>query len=289
MSSVHVLPPPASFDIHDRNAAELWKEWRERWQCYARATELFEKDKVVQVSVLLTVIGPEAHKVFHTFQLTEEERKDVTKVLEAFQNYCQPLQNTAFERYRFNLRGQRSGESFEQYVTCLRQIALRCNFETITPEEILRDRIMFGITDNKVRDRLLREKNLTLERTLEICRANEVSSAQQKEVSKIQDSNIHVIGKGKKQLKSEDRKSFESRRGTKQQGWISDCRFCGREHKKVKEECPAWGKNVLSARNVAILGLSVPNCKLLSHDRLGEGCIVCKKVMKWTLICKFTL
>ena len=86
MSSVHVLPPPSSFDIHDRNAAELWKEWRERWQCYAMATELCKKDQEVQVSVLLTVIGPEAHKVFHTFQLTAEERKHATKLLEAFQN-----------------------------------------------------------------------------------------------------------------------------------------------------------------------------------------------------------
>ena len=83
---------------------------------------------------------------------------------------------------------------------------------------------------------------LTLERTLEICQANEVSSAQQKEVSKIQDSGIHVIGRGKRQLKSEDRKNYESRRATKQPGWISDCRFCGRELKKVKEECPPWGK-----------------------------------------------
>ena len=196
----------------------------------------------MQVSVLLTVIGPEAHKAFHKFQLTEEERKNLSKVLEAFQNYCQPFENTAFERYRFNLRGQRSGESFEQYVTSLRQIALRCNFEAITPDEILRDRIMFGITDNKVRDRLLREKKLMIERTLEICRANEVSSAQQKEVTKIQDSSVHAISRGKKQLKFGERTNFEAKRATKQPLWISDCRFCGRDHRKVKEECPAWGK-----------------------------------------------
>ena len=271
MSSGYVLPPPSSFDIHDRNAAELWKEWRERWQCYAMATELCKKDKEVQVSVLLTVIGPEAHKVFHTFQLTAEERKDVKKVLEAFQNYCQPFQNTAFERYRFNLRGQRPGESFEQYVTSLRQIALRCNFETITPDEILRDRIMFGITDNKVRDRLLREKNLTLERTLEICRANEVSSAQQKEVSKIQDSSIHVIGKGKKQPKTDDKKTFDFRRAAKQPGWISDCRFCGRDHKKIKEECPAWGKECAKCKKRNHFKVKCSNVQSFQPRRVMRG------------------
>ena len=57
-------------------------------------------------------------------------------------------------------------------------------FSTITPEELLRDRLVFGISDNKVRERLLRESALTLKKTDEICRASESSSAQMKEVGK---------------------------------------------------------------------------------------------------------
>ena len=119
MTSLHSLPPPASLDIQDRNAAEQWREWKERWNCYAVATELDKKSPEVQVSVLLTVIEPAAHKVFNTFQLTAEDKKNPMSVLDAFEKYCQPIKNTAFERYRFNLRGQRSGESFDQYVTAL--------------------------------------------------------------------------------------------------------------------------------------------------------------------------
>ncbi len=93
------LPPPPSFDIYERNAAEQWKDWRSRWECYALATELNKKPGEVQVSVLLTVIGVEAHKVYHTFQLTEEEKKNVKSVLDTFEKYCMPFKNTAFERY----------------------------------------------------------------------------------------------------------------------------------------------------------------------------------------------
>ena len=105
---------------------------------------------------MLTVIGADAHKVYSTFELTEELKTNLEAVLDAFGD-CQPFVNTAFERYRFNLRGQRSEESFEQYVAALRQLAVRCDFGNITPDQILRDRIMFGITDHKVRDRLLRD------------------------------------------------------------------------------------------------------------------------------------
>ena len=81
---------------------------------------------------------------------------------------------------------------------------------------------MPGITDNKVCDHLLREKNLTLECTLDICCADEVSTAQQKEVDKVNDSCIHAVGKGRLQ----GRKTREKKkpRGS-QNEWITDCRF----------------------------------------------------------------
>ena len=61
-----------------------------------------------------------------------------------------------------------------------RKLAEGCDFHTITPNEILRDRLVFGISDSKVRERLLRESDLTLERTDEICRAAESMIVQMK-------------------------------------------------------------------------------------------------------------
>jgi hypothetical protein len=65
---------------------------------------------------------------------------------------------------------QEAGETCDQYRTALRKLTEGCEFQTITPEEILRDRLVFGIRDNKIRERLLRESSLTLKKTDEICR-----------------------------------------------------------------------------------------------------------------------
>ena len=73
-----------------------------------------------------------------------------------------------FERYRFNRRVQEAGKSYEHYRMALRKIAESCHFDTITPEEILRDRLVFGICDTKVKERLLRESGLTLAKTDEM-------------------------------------------------------------------------------------------------------------------------
>ena len=53
----------------------------------------------------------------------------------------------------------------------------------LTPNQILRDKLVFGIRDSKVRERLLHEKNLSLEKTDEICRSHETMVQQIRVVS----------------------------------------------------------------------------------------------------------
>jgi len=143
------------------------------WLHYSVAAKVNKEVGEVQVATFLTAIGPEARKVFKTWNLTATEKKDIDAVIERFDNYCNPRKNVPFERYCFNLRQQELGESFDRYVTALCHIADKCAFDAITHDDILRDRIVFGIADNKVRERLLREPELDLKKTLETCRAAE--------------------------------------------------------------------------------------------------------------------
>lgn len=91
-------------------------------------------------------------------------------------------------RYLFNSQQQEPGESFDRYLTTLCQIADKCAFDTITPYDLLRDRIIFGIVDSKVRERPLREPELNHTKTLDICRASVMSQAQIKAVSEFNSS-----------------------------------------------------------------------------------------------------
>ena len=251
MAGTRQLLPPANFRVHEEGNAERWTEWKARWMVYGKATRIGIEADDVQVSILLTVIGPEAHAVYRTFAWDEEgDDQKLDKVLKAFDDFFEPRKNTAFERYRFNMRGQETGESFEQYVTALRQLAQRCAFGTITEDEILRDRVLFGIKNQQVRERLLREANLSLSRTMDICRAAESTAAQMKDINKMADGTIHVIkkstymgGKAKDKIKV---KTVATPAATGQR--VSDCKFCGKEHERLKERCPAWGKTCSRCR-----------------------------------------
>jgi len=240
------LPPPAPLEIHGPQAAENWKRFKRAWTNYTLATELDKKSEAIQVATLLTVIGEEAREVFATFDWTQEgDEAKVEPVLTKFSTYCQPRRSIPFERYCFNRRAQEPGETYEQYRTALRKLADSCDFRSITPDEILRDRLVFGITDDKVRKTLLREPNLTLSRTDEICRASETMNEQMKTICSDPES-INAVGSYKTQYAS--RRGDNGKQGSggsseKGKFSVRECWNCGRQHSYYKRElCPAFGK-----------------------------------------------
>ena len=122
-----------------------------------------------QVATLLAVIGKEANKVFRTFTWASAgDEKKIAPVLKQFEDYCIPRVNTIYERFLYFTRDQRESETVDQYMTELRQIAGNCDFESLTPEQLLRDRLVTGTRNGKVRENLLKEKKLTLEKALDI-------------------------------------------------------------------------------------------------------------------------
>ena len=103
---------------------------------------------------------------------------------------------------------------------------------------------MFGIRDSKVRERLLREKNLSLEKTDEICRSHETMVQQMKVVG---DADLRFADAGNVNAVSRKPKGGKRRRGRGSRNANTrgnSCEFCGREHDLAnRENCPAFGRS----------------------------------------------
>jgi len=148
------------------------------------ATKLDKEDEARQVATLLAVIGKEANKVFRTFTFSSpEDAKKIEPVQRKFEEYCIPRENTIYERFLFFTRDQHESETIDQYLTELHQIAANCDFESITLDQLLRDRLVTGTRNTKTRENLLREKKLTLEKALDIARATESTASHMKVMS----------------------------------------------------------------------------------------------------------
>ena len=91
--------------------------------------------------------------------------------------------NETVERYKFNTRNQESGETIYNFVTELKLLSQYCAFEHLE-ESLVKDRIVCGTNDPKLRERLLRESDLNFQKCLDICRAWELSKERLKEIDK---------------------------------------------------------------------------------------------------------
>ena len=166
-------------------------------------------------------------------------------VLNKFEEHCNPRQNVIYERYKFQCRHQETGESGSHFPTELRIAADSCDFGRITMSQIIRDRFVHGLRDAKVRERLLRENDLTLDRASEMVQAAEVTADQMHVMSGEQTvSAVETqYGRGQGRKGHQGHKQFRHPVKKPQEGDCkpgAQCKYCPYEH--APKSCPAYGK-----------------------------------------------
>lgn len=166
---------------------------------------------------------------------------------------------------------QDPGETYDQSRTALRKLADICNFEEITPEEILRNRLVFGIRHSKVREGFLRETKLTLEKTDEICIASESMLAQMKIVGNSEGETVNAVKRGNTTKSPEGNRQKRKTRGGKQ-AITKKCGNCGTEHDHTRNHY---------AQHISRLVGNAESCHILSLN-----VAVRKKVAKITTTAK---
>ena len=215
---------------------KIGKKFEPKWNNYELAAGVARKDDDIREATLLTLIGDEAFHVYNAFTWdSDHDKVKIANVLEQFEKFGEPRKNTIFERYLFNSRGQESGEPIDKYATVLRNMADSCEFRDLK-DSLIRYRIVFGVTDNLVRQRLLRVPDLMQEKALTITRAAEATLNQLKQMQNIQEVNwMRNKGPLKEIQKSERKKPASG-------GEKIDCKFCGRRHVRDRMKCPVYGQ-----------------------------------------------
>ena len=77
--------------------------------------------------------------------------------------------NIIFERAKFNSRSQRVGESVDSFIIDLYGLARHCNFGALK-EELMRNRIVMGLPNRYLSEKLPLDLNLTLEKATNLAR-----------------------------------------------------------------------------------------------------------------------
>ena len=133
----NLLPKPREMDFNSSNLAATWKKWRHNMEFHLTAM-MRGKTEEEKHSVFLFLIGEQGRDIFNTIEWgkrvdaqgnqREEDNIMVKKLFKRFEKYCLPKKNLVVERRKFFWKNH-DDETFDQFMTELRNLASTCNLE----------------------------------------------------------------------------------------------------------------------------------------------------------------
>ena len=136
----------------DWDSANLLEAFRRFRQHVALMFDEPYKDKSdeAKVAYILFFVGERGREIYNTLNLNADDRKSVTRISDAFQHHLQPKSSPVFSRYKFN-NDCLATSTIEEFVTKIKVLAQDCCFGDSYRDDMIRDRIVFGISSEKIR------------------------------------------------------------------------------------------------------------------------------------------
>ena len=169
--------------------------------------------------------------------MTAADKDDIEIVKAKFKAYFTPRVNETYERYKFLKRKQEQGETFESFLTDLKNLVSSCGYHVEEKSKVLRDQIVMGVVSNVVREKLLDQAALTLNTAVDLCRSSEVTGQLMMGMSATNDpiQPVHAV-------KQKGHRSTHTNRSDKHvhKNNHKCCKYCGNSHEPRK--CQAYGR-----------------------------------------------
>lgn len=241
--TVPLAKPSDPLNLEDRShRGDNWLHFKRAWQIYEQATGISKQEGPVRVAHFLNVIGREGVQLFDTFTFDEDSHESADKiddVIAKFESRCLPQRNETYERYLFNKREQEPGESIDQYCTALMRLSEHCGFLNLR-DSLIRDRLILGVKNDHARKKLLEQKDLALDKALDILRAQELTDKSASDMT-TEESNVNRVKLKKTRTpktQTEDTTSFKQTSGRKQTPpWKSKGKGSGNTSNVCTREC----------------------------------------------------
>lgn len=231
--------PPDSFDF---SKGETWPNWIRRFERFRTLTELNEKDDITQINTLIYTMGDQAEDILNSFKLNATQLKDYKTVKEKFDSYFVVRRNVIYERAKFNRRVQNEHESVEEFITSLHVLAEHCEYGDLH-DQMIRDRIVVGLIDANVSQKLQLDSDLTLKKAQDIVRETDAVKKQQSELRNKADflnNDIDFIRSTKhKKSRREQNNKATGKSNQKDLPSKQSCFRCGKNQYHSREKCPA--------------------------------------------------
>ncbi|RUS69791.1 hypothetical protein EGW08_022448 [Elysia chlorotica] len=128
----------------------------------------------VQVDLFLHCLDDDALKAYNGFSFEQSQsQRTLSDITTKFDSFAIGEVNVTYERYLFNSRLKRERESFEIFYSDLRRLLKSCNYCERCLDSLLRDWNALGVRDKDTQRDLLKSRDLTPAKAIDVCKAAE--------------------------------------------------------------------------------------------------------------------
>lgn len=234
MTTIGTLSP---FD----SKVQSWEEYCEIIEHFFTANYI-EDDK--KKSILLSVVGAQTYSLMRNL-LSPIKPGDRTfaQLVTLLKNHFNPKPSEIVQRFKFDSRTRKPTESVAEYVAELRKLAQDCNYG-VTLNQMLRDRLVCGINDDRTQRRLLSETDLTFDSALSLAQAMETANRNVQDLQQKAGASCHVIQRSGPERTGQKREGRPRAAGDRDR--LKDCYRCNGKHlpsdcRFKTEKCHACG------------------------------------------------
>lgn len=221
--TLHIEP----FNSRSNNVSESWRQWKSDFLNYIEANDLEKATEKRKIALFLLMCGSELKTKFGSFSIdsNDAEQYKLELVIKKFDDAFEKCSNEVFASYQFWNPGlkQDDGETFDSFYKKVRDAAVDCKFGAALSRNI-RDKLVIGIRNTALRERLLREKDLNEGTVVEQCHIVEQSQLQSQFMSN--NLNVEALHARQRSIQNSDTE-------------LINCGNCGLKH--VLKQCPARG------------------------------------------------
>lgn len=241
------------------NCWPQWQRFKLSFRNFILAAGFERLSEARKAAILINCIGQQAQELYFNV-LKIEGKEKLEEIIEIFDGYFKPKQNEVINSYNLNKRNQEDGESFDAFYTSIRKLAENCNFGELK-DRMLRDKIVIGVRDQRMQQKLLEINDLTLQKAVDICRSAELS---REFVKTLNNPEVHALQTGRptqqhhfskdKYFTKKDLPQGSNNNKVQYNRNFYRCRKCNTDHRPM--QCPAYGK-------------TCSNCKRMNHFKVG--------------------
>ncbi|KAF0308281.1 hypothetical protein FJT64_020476 [Amphibalanus amphitrite] len=149
-----------------------FEAWKEKFSGYCLLTGVHDLTEAEQRAALLAVLDDDWARVVR-FGLPIPAEASMADVITAMHAHLRRQRNVVIDRCEFNMRMQEPGESVDDFICALKEIASCCDFCPNCTDDRFRDHLVVGTSDDEARRRMLELPDLTFQMAADLCRASE--------------------------------------------------------------------------------------------------------------------